>query len=501
MALTVYNSLSNTKEPFTETHPGKVSMYVCGMTVYSDAHIGHARTYLSFDIIRRYLQYKGYEVVYVQNITDVDDKIINASNEKGMDALEYSAYYTERCLGDLDRMGIHRADIYPKASESIQDMIRLIQKIIANGFAYESQGDVYFNVEAYQQAYHDYGKLSGQNPDEMKSGARITSHDKKQSPLDFALWKSTKPGEPSWPSPWGDGRPGWHIECSVMSERHLGLPFDIHGGGMDLRFPHHENEIAQSKAGTGEDFARFWMHSGLLTVNGEKMSKSLGNFITVSDGIEKYGAEVLRIFFAQAHYRSPPDFSEKNLEDTKKGLERIHRFEERLQQLIEKGDEESGDSDSIQQYQDYIDTLVSDFEYAMDDDFNTPKAFAVIYEFINNVNRLINEHPNLPATLHAKALDQLHKLGSVLTLFEKDVDEAITEHEIPLEKLKELLLQHDSDSTANSEDDIISGLLKIRQKARDSKDWGTADSIRDGLDSLGYEIQDTSEGAIFRRKK
>jgi len=500
MALSVYNSLTNKKEPFTETHPGKVTMYVCGMTVYSDAHIGHARTYLSFDIIRRYLQYKGYEVIYVQNITDVDDKIINASNEKGMDALEYSAYYTERCLGDLDRMGIHRADVYPKASESIQDMIRLIQKIIENGFAYESQGDVYFNVEAYQSAYNDYGKLSGQNPDEMKSGARITSHDKKQSPLDFALWKSAKPGEPSWPSPWGEGRPGWHIECSVMSARHLGLPFDIHGGGMDLRFPHHENEIAQSKAGTGEDFARFWMHSGLLTVNGEKMSKSLGNFITVSDGIERYGAEVLRIFFAQAHYRSPPDFSEKNLEDTKKGLERIHRFEERLEQIIKK-EEGLQDSEAIHEYQEYIDTLISDFEYAMDDDFNTPKAFAVIYEFINKVNRLINEHPNLPANLHRKALDHLHKLGSVLTLFEEDDDSSVKQDEVSVEKLRELLLEHRSDCSASSEKEILDALLIVRQQARDNKDWAIADSIRDGLDSLGYEIQDTSDGAIWRRKK
>lgn len=500
MALSVYNSLTNKKEPFTEAHPGKVTMYVCGMTVYSDAHIGHARTYLSFDIIRRYLQYKGYEVIYVQNITDVDDKIINASNEKGMDALEYSAYYTERCLGDLDRMGIHRADVYPKASESIQDMIRLIQKIIENGFAYESQGDVYFNVEAYQSSYHDYGRLSGQNPDEMKSGARITSHDKKQSPLDFALWKSAKPGEPSWSSPWGEGRPGWHIECSVMSARHLGLPFDIHGGGMDLRFPHHENEIAQSKAGTGEDFARFWMHSGLLTVNGEKMSKSLGNFITVSDGIEKYGAEVLRIFFAQAHYRSPPDFSEKNLEDTKKGLERIHRFEERLEQLIKKGEEGLQDSEANHEYQEYIEKFVSDFEYAMDDDFNTPKAFAVIYEFINNVNRLINEHPNLPASLHTKALDQLHKLGLVLTLFEEEEDSTKKHDDVSIEKLRQLLLKHKSDSSASSEEEILDGLLRVRQQARNNKDWATADLIRDGLDSLGYEIQDTSDGAIWRKK-
>ncbi|HDQ15439.1 MAG TPA: cysteine--tRNA ligase, partial [Bacteroidetes bacterium] len=327
MSLKIYNSLTREKEDFKPVEKGKVKMYVCGMTVYSDAHIGHARTYFAFDVIRRYFEYKGYKVIYVQNITDVDDKIINAANKEGIDALEYSRRFTDRCLGDLDKLGIRRADLYPKASETIPDMIRLIEKIIDNGYAYEADGDVYFSVEKFK----DYGKLSGQKLEDLLEGARVQPGENKRSGLDFALWKKAKPGEPSWPSPWGEGRPGWHIECSTMSSKELGLPFDIHGGGMDLRFPHHENEIAQAEAGTGKKFANYWIHIGLLTVNGDKMSKSLGNIINVKDLIEKWDPEVIRFFFAQAQYRSPPDFSEKALKNAKKGLVRIHRFIEKLE--------------------------------------------------------------------------------------------------------------------------------------------------------------------------
>jgi len=253
MTLKIYNSLTRKKEPFVPVEKDKVKMYVCGMTVYSDAHIGHARTYLAFDVIRRYFEYKGYKVTYVQNITDVDDKIIVAANKEGIDALDYSKRFTDRCLGDLDKLGIRRANLYPKASETIPDMIKMTEKIIEKGYGYEADGDVYFSVEKFD----DYGKLSGQNVEEMKAGARIQPGEKKQSPLDFALWKAAKPGEPSWDSPWGNGRPGWHIECSAMSSKFLGLPFDIHGGGMDLRFPHHENEIVQAEAATGKQFAKY----------------------------------------------------------------------------------------------------------------------------------------------------------------------------------------------------------------------------------------------------
>ena len=303
-------------------------MYVCGMTVYSDAHIGHARTYVAFDVIRRYFEYKGHKVFYVQNITDVDDKIIAAANKQGIDPLVYSQQFTDRCLTDLDALGVRRADLYPKASEAIPEMIQMIEQIIQNGYGYVADGDVYFSVESFS----DYGKLSGQNIAEMKKGARIEPGDLKKNPLDFALWKKAKPGEPVWSSPWGPGRPGWHIECSAMSCSILGPTFDIHGGGMDLQFPHHENEVAQAEAATGQQFARYWMHIGLLTINGEKMSKSIGNIINIKDLLQTWDAEVLRMFFAQAHYRSPPDFSEKALTDVEKGRERLYRIKERLQE-------------------------------------------------------------------------------------------------------------------------------------------------------------------------
>ena len=307
MTLNIYNSLSRKKEEFTPLHDDEVRMYVCGMTVYSDAHIGHARTYFAFDMVRRYLEFKGFTVLYVQNVTDVDDKIINAANKENVDALDYSCGFTDRCLGDLDLLGIHRADKYPKASETIDDMIEMIQQIIDRGYGYVAEGDVYFSVEKYS----DYGKLSGQKIEELMSGARIEPGEKKQSPLDFALWKKAKPGEPYWESPWGRGRPGWHIECSTMSSKYLGFPFDIHGGGMDLQFPHHENEIAQAEAATGKQFARFWMHCGLLTIEGEKMSKSLGNIVNIRDLLSDWSAEVIRFFFAKTHYRKTPDFNQQ----------------------------------------------------------------------------------------------------------------------------------------------------------------------------------------------
>ncbi|MCJ2533764.1 MAG: cysteine--tRNA ligase, partial [Candidatus Thermoplasmatota archaeon] len=329
MTLRIYNTLSRKKETFVPVEKEKVKMYVCGMTVYSDAHIGHARTYLAFDLIRRYFEYKNYDVIYIQNITDVDDKIIVAANAEGVDALEYSRRFADRCLGDLDDLGIRRATFYPKASETIPDMITMIQQILDNDYGYVTDGDVYFSVEKFK----DYGKLSGQKLDEMKVGSCALTGEKKHNPFDFALWKATKPDEPSWQSPWGEGRPGWHIECSAMSSKYLGLPFDIHGGGMDLRFPHHENEIAQAEAVTGKQFAKYWMHIGLLTVDGEKMSKSIGNIVNIRDLLKKWNAEVIRMFFAQAHYRSPPDFSEKALSDVKKGLDRMYRLKERLEKL------------------------------------------------------------------------------------------------------------------------------------------------------------------------
>jgi len=497
MVIKIYNSLTRKKQEFKTVEKDKVKMYVCGMTVYSDAHIGHARTYFAFDIIRRYFEYKGYKVTYVQNITDVDDKIINAANKEGVDALEYSRRFTDKCLGDLDNLGIRRADIYPKASETVPDMIKLIQKIIENGYGYEADGDVYFSVEKFK----DYGKLSGQKLEDLVEGARVEPGEAKRSSLDFALWKAAKPNEPSWPSPWGKGRPGWHIECSTMSSQELGLPFDIHGGGMDLRFPHHENEIAQAEAGTGKKFANYWMHIGLLTVDGEKMSKSLGNIINVKDLIKKWDPEVIRFFFAQAQYRSPPDFSEKALKNAEKGLIRINRLKEKLEGCA-KGSKSKLDEKSLskteKEYYKVLDGFKDDFETAMDDDFNTPQAASAIFDFVNNSNKFLDENANPNKDLCKYALDQLIFLGNVLTLFQTKKEETLDKELV--KKLKELIGNYEEKTEGKNAEELLDIVLKVREDARIKKDWKTADNIRDELDKLGFEIQDTAEGPVWRKK-
>jgi len=495
MTLQIYNSLSRIKEPFHPVHEGEVHMYVCGMTVYSDTHIGHARTYLAFDIIRRYLEYKGYKVTYIQNITDVDDKIIAAAQQQGKDPLEYSQYYGDRCLQDLDDLGIRRADSYPKASETIPAMIEMIQQIIKKGHAYEADGDVYFDVHTFPE----YGKLSGQNVKDMRAGARIQPDEKKKNPLDFALWKQTKPGEPSWMSPWGEGRPGWHIECSAMSSKYLGLPFDIHGGGLDLQFPHHENEIAQAEAATGKSFAKYWMHIGLLTVNGEKMSKSLGNIVNVRDLLKKRKPESLRFFFAQAQYRSPPDFSDKALDDAEKALDRLYRCKEKLVTLAEDASSSFNPSQLTsdeKQYIEVVDQLKTDFEAAMDDDFNTPQAIAVLFEFVSNMNRLLEEKPLKNSSLAAHALEVFTKIGNVLTLFQ---DEASQGDSAKLPTLKSLLEKHGGKQQAASVEQALDALLSLREQARKQKQWDVADAIRDDLSKIGFEIQDTDTGPVWRK--
>lgn len=495
MAIVVYNSLSRKKEDFVPVEQGKVKMYICGMTVYSDAHLGHARTYVAFDIIRRYFEYKKYEVFYVQNITDVDDKIITAAIKKGIDPLKYSERYTERCLNDLDALGIRRADLYPKASEAIPDMITFIEQIIEKGYGYEADGDVYFAVDKFPE----YGKLSGQNIEEMKAGTRIDPGEKKRSPLDFALWKTAKPGEPSWDSPWGKGRPGWHIECSTMSGKHLGFPFDIHGGGMDLRFPHHENEIAQAEAATGKSFANYWMHIGLLTIDGEKMSKSLGNFYNVKDILNTWDAEVVRMFFAQAHYRSPPDFSEKALTDVKKGLDRIYRVKEKLASRGAKTSKplnEQNISHDDQHYLENIQQFRNQFEEAMDDDFNTPKAFGVIFEFVNASNKYLEKTDNPNNELCTHALETLIQLSNILTLFQKKQGK---EDPALLKDLQTLVKTYDSRATVKTIKDALDILLAKREEARRQKRWKIADDIRNRLHELGFEIQDTNTGPEWRK--
>jgi cysteinyl-tRNA synthetase len=495
MTLKIYNTLSRRKELFVPVEPGKIKMYVCGMTVYSDAHIGHARTYLAFDIIRRYFEYKNYEVTYVQNITDVDDKIIAAANREGMDPIEYSRRYTDRCFKDLDELGIRRADFYPKASETVPDMIRMIQQILDNDYGYEADGDVYFSVEKFKE----YGKLSGQRLDEIKSGARVEPGEKKRNPLDFALWKKAKPGEPFWESPWGEGRPGWHIECSTMSSKYLGVPFDIHGGGMDLRFPHHENEVAQTEAATGKQFAKYWMHIGLLTVNGEKMSKSLGNIVNVKDLLRKWDPEVIRMFFAQTHYRSPPDFNEKALRNAEKGLERIHRLKEKLSRIAqdEKLDKELL-TEEEKKYFAEINDFKQRFEEAMDDDFNTPRAFAAIFEFVNKSNSFLDKNENVNPALCKYSLETLLKLGGVLTLFQPK--KTMEEETLVVEKLQTLISKHGGTPAGKNIDEMVELLLEIRERFRKQRDWAKADGIRKELVEIGFELQDTSKGPIWKRK-
>ncbi|MGF3553829.1 MAG: cysteine--tRNA ligase [Thermoplasmatota archaeon] len=501
MSLKIYNSLSRKLEEFEPIEKQKVKMYVCGMTVYSDAHIGHARTYFAFDLIRRYLEYKNYKVTYVQNITDVDDKIIEAANKQGIDPLEYSKRFTDRCLNDLDRLGIRRADFYPKASETIPDMIEMIKVILQKGFAYVSDGDVYFSVEKFK----DYGKLSGQRLDDMKVGARIEPGEKKHSPLDFALWKSSKPGEPSWDSPWGKGRPGWHIECSTMSSKYLGVPFDIHGGGMDLRFPHHENEIAQAEAATGKDFAKYWVHVGLLTVNGEKMSKSLGNIVNIKDLLNFWDPEVIRFFFAQTHYRSPPDFNEKALINAKKALDRIHRLKEKLENIsvgieikkINEKDLNENDKKFLKNINDFVDK----FEQSMNDDFNTPLALSTIFDFVNKSNKYFEENPNPNKFLCAFALSKLMQLGQILTLFQPSLVEKkeIIDKEI-YEKLVSIVKKYDEKVKSKNIEDLLEKILDLREKARVKKDFKTSDNIRKDLQELGFEIQDTIHGPVWRKR-
>lgn len=500
MTIHIYNTLSKKKEEFVPVETGKVTMYVCGMTVYSDAHIGHARTYVAFDVIRRYFEYKGNTVFYVQNITDVDDKIIAAAKREGVDPLKYSQRFTDRCLADLDALGVRRANLYPKASEAIPEMIKMIEQIIQQGYGYVADGDVYFSVEKFS----DYGKLSGQNITEMKKGARIEPGENKRSPLDFALWKKAKPGEPIWQSPWGPGRPGWHIECSAMSCSLLGPTFDIHGGGMDLQFPHHENEVAQAEAATGKQFARYWMHIGLLTINGEKMSKSLGNIINVKDLLQTWDAEVLRMFFAQAHYRSPPDYSEKALLDIVKGRERLYRVKERLEEQAKnafiKDFSQIVLSEQERQYVTTIKELQDQFEEAMDDDFNTPKAFASLYEFVNKTNRFFEQHPTPNPDLCKHALDVFLRIGLVLTLFQQQKKTLGEADEELIKNLQNLLQSCGKTSETQTMEALLEVLLRTRDEARKNKDWKIADHIRKNLEQLGFEIQDTASGPVWRKK-
>ena len=460
----ILNTLTRRKEEFKPINEGKVGIYVCGPTVYDYIHIGNARPMIVFDTLRRYLEYKGYEVNYVSNFTDVDDKIIKRANAEGVDASVISERYIAEVKKDMAALNVREATTHPKATEEIPDMIEMVKTLIEKDYAYEVNGTVYFRTRKFK----DYGKLSKKNIDDLRSGNRdllVSGVDEKEDPLDFVLWKPKKEGEPSWPSPWGDGRPGWHLECSVMSKKYIGDVIDIHAGGEDLIFPHHENEIAQSEAANGTEFARYWMHNGFLKINNEKMSKSLGNFFTVREIAEKYPLQVIRFFMLSAHYRSPLNFSAELVEASKNGLERILTAVDRLKSI------NGIDGDVDKSVADEMDAFVKKYEDAMDDDLNTADAISVIFELVKYANVNVTEESS-KATVEL-VLNTIEKLCDILGII--------------TEKKEEIL---DSD---------IEALIEERQAARKAKNFARADEIRDQLSSMGIILEDTREGVKWKR--
>ena len=460
----ILNTLTRRKEEFKPINEGKVGIYVCGPTVYDYIHIGNARPMIVFDTLRRYLEYKGYEVNYVSNFTDVDDKIIKRANAEGVDASVISERYIAEVKKDMAALNVREATTHPKATEEIPDMIEMVKTLIEKDYAYEVNGTVYFRTRKFK----DYGKLSKKNIDDLRSGNRdllVSGVDEKEDPLDFVLWKPKKEGEPSWPSPWGDGRPGWHLECSVMSKKYIGDVIDIHAGGEDLIFPHHENEIAQSEAANGTEFARYWMHNGFLKINNEKMSKSLGNFFRVREIAEKYPLQVIRFFMLSAHYRSPLNFSAELVEASKNGLERILTAVDRLKSI------NGTDGEVDKAAADEMDAFVKKYEDAMDDDLNTADAISVIFELVKYANVNVTEESS-KATVEL-VLNTIEKLCDILGII--------------TEKKEEIL---DSD---------IEALIEERQAARKSKNFARADEIRDQLSSMGIILEDTREGVKWKR--
>ncbi|QYX66262.1 cysteine--tRNA ligase [Shewanella putrefaciens] len=458
--LKIYNSITRQKQEFKPITPGKIGMYVCGVTIYDLCHIGHGRTFVSFDMIVRYLRYAGYEVNFQRNITDVDDKIIKRANENN----ESCEALTERLIGemhqDFDALNMLRPDFEPRATLHIAEIIDMVELLLARGHAYvASDGDVLFSVASYP----DYGRLSGQNLDQLQAGARVEVDETKQNPMDFVLWKMSKPGEPTWESPWGPGRPGWHIECSAMNSKHLGLHFDIHGGGSDLQFPHHENEIAQSCCAHDTPYVNYWMHTGMVMVDREKMSKSLGNFFTIRDVLGHYDAETVRYFLLSGHYRSQLNYSEDNLKQARSALERLYTAIKDVDLTVAAAPAEE---------------FIAKFNAAMDDDFNTPEAYSVLFDMVREINRL-----KLTDMAQASALAvTLKQLADVLGLLSQE---------------PEAFFQG-----GGSDDEVaeIEALIVERNRARTEKDWAAADVARNRLNELGVELEDGPSGTTWRKK-
>ncbi|MCX7737950.1 MAG: cysteine--tRNA ligase [Hydrogenothermaceae bacterium] len=486
MSLKIYNTLTGEKEDFAPIKPGEVKIYTCGVTVYDYNHVGHGRSLIVFDVIRRYLRYLGYNVLFVRNFTDVDDKIINRAKSECVPASVISDRYIKEYFDDAEKFRIEPADVEPRVTTHIPDIIKFIQDLIKKEYAYEVDGDVYFSVRKFKE----YGKLSKRSVDELLVGARIEPGEKKKDPLDFALWKASKAGEPYWDSPWGKGRPGWHTECCAMIFKHLGETIDIHGGGLDLTFPHHENEIAQAEALSGKPFARYWVHNGLVTVNGQKMSKSLGNYITMKEIYSKYKPDILRLLVLSVHYRSPLDFSWEKMEETKKAYERLKNVIEGYEVLKRLPITEDFEGDLYSQVQ----KAQGSFYSAMSDDFNTPEALASLFALAREMNtlkdRAIRKGGISEKVLESykEAADSLHNIcRDIFGLFDS-LQPCIKTEEINVEKKEERL-----------NEDIIQVLLDVREKARKEKQYSIADYIRDKLNEKGIVIEDTPVGPKWKK--
>jgi cysteinyl-tRNA synthetase len=467
MTLYIYNTLSGKKEEFIPIKNNRVSMYVCGPTVYDSCHIGHARSVIVFDVIARYFKKLGYNLKYIRNFTDIDDKIIKKAQETKSDAKSIAEKYIKEFYRDMDALNVKRADIEPKATEHIKEIIELINKLIEKKAAYQIEGDVYFKVESFE----DYGKLSGRNLEDMQAGARIDIDKRKKNPFDFALWKSAKEGEPFWTSPWGKGRPGWHIECSAMSRKYLGETFDIHGGGKDLIFPHHENEIAQSQKAFNSGFAKYWIHNGFVNINKEKMSKSLGNFLTVNDMLQKYHPDSIRLFLLSNHYRSPIDFSDENIKRADAGVEKIYSLAKRV-----------AENNIVSENQD-TGKYFKLFCEAMNDDFNTAKGIGELFNAVKSLNKLLDKKRTSKDIITLK--NDIEKISDILGILSENPS-------LFFEKRNYAGLK-DKDVDAK----LIEKLISERNKARESKDWAKADEIRDKLSKMNIVLKDSADGTSW----
>ena len=489
----VYNSQTHRKEELVPITPGKIRMYVCGPTVYDQIHIGNGRTFLSFDMIRRYLMYKGYQVVFAQNLTDVDDKIINRANEQGRTAAEVAEEFSNAFIEQMHRFGILDPDIRPRATREIEAMQEMIQILIEKGFAYApGNGDVYFSVRADQA----YGILSGRDLDQLRAGERVEVNDVKEDPFDFALWKAAKPGEPSWPSPWGEGRPGWHTECCAMIHRYLGTPIDIHGGGSDLIFPHHENETAQAMCAWGAPLANTWMHTGMLRVNGDKMSKSLGNFYTLKEVLDKYPANAVRLLMLQTHYRTPLDFSFERLDGAVGTLERLVTCVKNLRWVADNVPQDLEVNPTDRMLANAIDAAREEFVAAMDDDFNSAGGLAAIFGLVTAANKYISDAgDDLSVGICSRAADMLSELSGVLGI---ELESAEEDDGLPRELVD--LARENAGYQGNSPAEAADALIAARQEARAAKNWAVADAIRNGITALGLVLEDTAAGARLRVK-